>query len=46
MIPTRESHRMAGLIPDARIRTYPDAAHAWIFQYPVEVARDVDAFLV
>jgi pimeloyl-ACP methyl ester carboxylesterase len=36
---------MAGLIPDARIRVYPDAAHGFLFQYPAEVAADVNAFL-
>ena len=45
MIPTRESHLMAGLIPDAEIHIYPDAAHASIFQYPVEAAHDVHEFL-
>jgi pimeloyl-ACP methyl ester carboxylesterase len=45
MIPTKLSHLMAGLIPDARIRIYPDAAHGFLFQYPDEVARDVNAFL-
>jgi pimeloyl-ACP methyl ester carboxylesterase len=45
MIPTRLSHLMAGLIPDARIRVYPDAAHAFLFQYPQEVAADVGTFL-
>jgi pimeloyl-ACP methyl ester carboxylesterase len=45
MIPTRLSHVMAGLIPDARIRIYPDSAHAFLFQYPAEVAADVNAFL-
>jgi pimeloyl-ACP methyl ester carboxylesterase len=45
MIPTKLSHLMAGLIPDARIRIYPDAAHGFLFQYPAEVAGDVDAFL-
>jgi pimeloyl-ACP methyl ester carboxylesterase len=45
MIPTKLSHLMAGLIPDARIRIYPDAAHGFLFQYPVEVAGDVNAFL-
>ncbi|MFF8593858.1 alpha/beta fold hydrolase [Streptomyces sp. NPDC015220] len=45
MIPTRGSHLMAGLIPDARIRIYPDAAHAFLFQYPAEVAKDVNEFL-
>ncbi len=40
MIPTKLSHLMAGLIPDARIRIYPDAAHGFLFQYPAEVAAD------
>jgi pimeloyl-ACP methyl ester carboxylesterase len=45
MIPTKLSHLMAGLIPDAEIRIYPDAGHGFLFQYPVEVAADVEAFL-
>jgi pimeloyl-ACP methyl ester carboxylesterase len=45
MIPAKLSHLMAGLIPDARIRVYPDAAHGFLFQYPAEVAADVNAFL-
>ncbi|MFI7143014.1 alpha/beta fold hydrolase [Streptomyces massasporeus] len=45
MIPTKVSHLMAGLIPDARIRIYPDAAHASLFQYPTEIAKDVTEFL-
>ncbi|MFI0508179.1 pimeloyl-ACP methyl ester carboxylesterase [Streptomyces canus] len=45
MIPTRGSHLMAGLIPDAQIRIYPDAAHASLFQYPTEAAKDVNEFL-
>jgi pimeloyl-ACP methyl ester carboxylesterase len=45
MIPTKLSHLMAGLIPDAQIRIYPDAAHAFLFQEPERVAADVNAFL-
>jgi pimeloyl-ACP methyl ester carboxylesterase len=45
MIPTKLSHLMAGLIPDAKIRIYPDAAHGFLFQYPAEVPADVNAFL-
>jgi pimeloyl-ACP methyl ester carboxylesterase len=45
MIPTRLSHLMAGLIPDTRIRIYPDAAHGFLFQEPEQVAGDVNAFL-
>jgi pimeloyl-ACP methyl ester carboxylesterase len=45
MIPTPLSHLMAGLIPDAQIRIYPDSAHAFLFQEPERVAADVKAFL-
>jgi pimeloyl-ACP methyl ester carboxylesterase len=45
MIPTKLSHLMAGLIPDAQIRIYPDSAHGFLLQYPAEVAADVNAFL-
>jgi pimeloyl-ACP methyl ester carboxylesterase len=45
MIPTKLSHLMAGLIPGAQIRVHPNAAHAFLFQYPQEVAADVAAFL-
>lgn len=45
MIPTRLSHLMAGLIPDARLRIYPEAAHGSLFQYPQEAATDVNTFL-
>jgi pimeloyl-ACP methyl ester carboxylesterase len=45
MIPTKLSHLMAGLIPDAQIRNYPDSAHGFLFQYPEQVAADVNAFL-
>jgi len=39
MIPTPLSHLMAGLIPDARIHIFDDAAHASIFQYPAETGQ-------
>jgi pimeloyl-ACP methyl ester carboxylesterase len=45
MIPTKLSHLLAGLIPDTRIRVYPNAAHGFLFQYPDEVAAEVNAFL-
>jgi pimeloyl-ACP methyl ester carboxylesterase len=45
MIPTKLSYLLAGLIPDAQIRIYPDAAHAFLFQEPEQVAADVNAFL-
>jgi hypothetical protein len=45
MIPTNLSHLMPGLIPDAQIRIYDDAAHAFLFQFPEQVAADVGKFL-
>jgi pimeloyl-ACP methyl ester carboxylesterase len=45
MIPTKLSHLLAGLIPDAQIRIYPDAAHGFLFQYPREVAAAINEFL-
>jgi len=45
MIPTKVSHLLAGLIPDAQIRIYPDGAHGFLFQHPAEVAADVNEFL-
>lgn len=45
MVPTKLSHLMAGLIPDARVLIYSDAAHGFLFQYPAEVAAEVNAFL-
>jgi pimeloyl-ACP methyl ester carboxylesterase len=45
MIPTKLSHLMAGLIPDAQMRIYPDAAHAFLFQEPQQVAADINGFL-
>lgn len=45
MIPTKASHTMAGLIPNARIRIFPNASHGSIFQYADEAAAETIAFL-
>ena len=45
MIPTKASHTLAGLIPNARITIYPDASHGSIFQYATEAAAETVAFL-
>src|SRR5262249_44724508 len=45
MILPRYSHLLAWLLPDARIRIYPDAAHGFLFQHHVEFASDVAEFL-
>lgn len=45
MIPPRYSYLLTGLLPDARLRIYPDAAHGFLFQHHSEFASDVHAFL-
>ncbi|WP_418516995.1 alpha/beta fold hydrolase [Curtobacterium flaccumfaciens pv. flaccumfaciens] len=45
MIRTPGSHTLAGLIPNARLHIFPDAAHASIFQYPQQAAALVREFL-
>jgi pimeloyl-ACP methyl ester carboxylesterase len=46
MILPRYSYLLAGLLPDARVRIYPDSAHGFLFQHHSEFAADVNAFLV
>ena len=45
MILPRYSYLLAGLLRDARIKLYPDAAHGFLFQHHAEFAADVAAFL-
>jgi pimeloyl-ACP methyl ester carboxylesterase len=45
MIQPRYSYLLAGLIPRARLKIYPDSAHGFLFQHHAEFATDVDAFL-
>jgi len=45
MILPRYSYLLAGLIPHADVKIYPDAAHGFLFQHHAEFAADVDAFL-
>jgi pimeloyl-ACP methyl ester carboxylesterase len=45
MILPRYSHLLAGLLPQAKVKIYPDAAHGFMFQHHADFARDVDAFL-
>jgi pimeloyl-ACP methyl ester carboxylesterase len=44
MIVPRYSHLLAGLIPGARLKIYPDSAHGFLFQHHAEFADDVLAF--
>jgi pimeloyl-ACP methyl ester carboxylesterase len=45
MIPTINSQLLADHIPDARLRIFPDAAHGFLFQYPLVFAELVNGFL-
>ena len=45
MILPRYSYLLAGLLPDARVTIYPDAAHGFLFQHHARFAADVHAFL-
>jgi pimeloyl-ACP methyl ester carboxylesterase len=45
MILPRYSYLLAGLLPDARLKIYPDSAHGFLFQHHSEFAADVNAFL-
>jgi pimeloyl-ACP methyl ester carboxylesterase len=45
MILPHYSHLLAGLIPHARVKIYPDSAHGFLFQHHAEFAADANAFL-
>jgi pimeloyl-ACP methyl ester carboxylesterase len=45
MILPRYSYLLAGLLPDARLKIYPDSAHGFLFQHHGQFAADVHAFL-
>jgi pimeloyl-ACP methyl ester carboxylesterase len=45
MILPRYSYLLAGLLPDARLKIYPDSAHGFLFQHAKEFAADVTGFL-
>ena len=45
MILPHYSYLLAGLIPHARVKIYPDSAHGFLFQHHAQFAADVGAFL-
>ncbi|MFE3260169.1 alpha/beta fold hydrolase [Nocardia sp. NPDC059091] len=45
MILPHFSYLLAGMIPQARIKIYPDSAHGFLFQHAREFAADVGDFL-
>ena len=46
MILPHYSYLIAGLIPQATVKIYPNSAHGFLFQHHAEFATDVEAFLV
>lgn len=45
MILPRYSYLLAGLIPQAQLKIYPDSAHGFLFQHHAEFGADVIQFL-
>jgi len=45
MILPRYSYLLTGLLPNAELKVYPDAAHGFLFQHHEEFTADVRAFL-
>jgi pimeloyl-ACP methyl ester carboxylesterase len=45
MILPHYSYLIAGLVPQAQLKIYPDSAHGFLFQHHDEFASDVHAFL-
>jgi pimeloyl-ACP methyl ester carboxylesterase len=45
MILPHYSYLLAGLIPQARLKIYPDSAHGFLFQHHADFAADVTDFL-
>jgi pimeloyl-ACP methyl ester carboxylesterase len=46
MILPHYSYLLAGLIPFAQVKIYPDAAHGFLFQHHTEFAADLNVFLI
>jgi pimeloyl-ACP methyl ester carboxylesterase len=45
MILPRYSYLLAGMLPQARVKIYPDSAHGFLFQHHADFAADVREFL-
>ena len=45
MILPHYSYLLAGLIPQASVKIYPDSAHGFLFQHHADFAADIEAFL-
>jgi pimeloyl-ACP methyl ester carboxylesterase len=45
VVPTKNSHRLAERLPNARLKIYPATGHGFLFQYPAEFAGEIERFL-
>ncbi len=45
MILPHYTYLLAGLVPQAQMKIYPDSAHGFLFQHHTDFAADVEAFL-
>jgi len=45
MILPHYTYLLAGLVPHAKVKIYPDSAHGFLFQHHAEFADAVHAFL-
>lgn len=45
MILPHYSYLLAGLVPQAQLKVYPDSAHGFLFQHHGQFASDIDTFL-
>lgn len=45
MIPSRYAHLLAGMLPNAQIKIYPDSAHGFLSQHHLIFVSDVNVFL-
>ena len=45
MILPHYTYLLAGLIPQAKVKIYPDSEHGFLFQHHAEFAADIEAFL-
>jgi len=45
MIPPHYSYLLGGLIPQSKVKIYPDSAQGFLFQHHEDFAADVAGFL-
>jgi len=45
MVPTPNTSLLTERLPNAQLKIYPDAGHSFLFQYPAELAAELEEFL-